>query len=129
MKKIKRENGVNRAISVPAFVFCTLLAVMFLIAALNSTFFPMKVLVSILCVLSTISSVLFLAITYYKNNIFFNVILIALIHPMIWLFSLLINFFYMVLVPLSILVLMIIVAFLLYLAIGVSLLQVGIDGH
>lgn len=129
IKKSKKEDGINRSISVPAFLVCVVLAALSFLVVLNLTSFPIRILMIMLCVLFTICSILFLAITFYRNNVFFNVILIALIQPILWIFSLLINLFYMALVPLAILILMIIIGFTFYLIIGVSLLQVGIDGN
>lgn len=122
---IKLNN--NKKVLLVGFIILGIFSVFSYFLFINSSDIMSRVISAVFLFICAFGALLFLTVVFFKDNSFFNILLLFSLTPLILLFSVIINVFYFILVPVLVLFIMAILVFALYVLL--SLLSLGIDGN
>lgn len=124
---IKLNN--NKKVPLVGFIIMGIFSVISYFSFINSGDILFRVISMGFLVICVFGALLFLTVVFFKDNSFFNILLLFLLTPLILMLSVIINVFYFILVPVLVLFIMAIIVFALYGITGLLLLSLGIDGN
>ncbi|MEC0183109.1 hypothetical protein P4H61_16610 [Paenibacillus peoriae] len=119
----------NRKINLLAFFIMSFFSVCSYFLFIKSSDIIFHVITAGFLFIFTIGALLFLTIVFFKDNKFFNFLLLILLTPLILLFSIIINVYYFIFVPGLVLFIMAVLVFILYILTGLLLMSLGVDGN